>query len=95
MDVSVDLDGQPELAARLAHAHAGVLQLGRDLEAKLLDATPPTVVFASPRMRARQWADVWELPAGGWLAARDGHVRLPDDPTDILTTHVQDLLDGH
>lgn len=96
MDVDVELSGASELEARLSHVHAGLLDLTRQLGAQLLATAPPMTVTTSPRMRARAWGagDVWTLPAGGWVAARDGGVHLPDD-LDNLTAHVQELLDGH
>lgn len=92
MEVSVQLDGLPELGARLAHAQDGVLHLERELVPELLAATPPTLVAESVRMRARLWGagDVWQLPSGGWLTPR---VQLPDGQ-EALQTHVQQLLDG-
>lgn len=96
MDVDVELVGSPELVARLDHAAAGVLSLGRDLAAELTRTTAPMAAFDSVAMRARPWGtgDVWTLPAGAWVAARDGRVHLPDS-LDDLTTHVQELLDGN
>ena len=95
MDVGVELGGLPDLEARLAHARAGVLTLERDLASQLLAAAPPMLVFSSQRMRERAWgAGLWQLPAGGWVAGRDGRVHLPND-LDDMTTHVQQLLDGH
>lgn len=96
MDAGAEVTGLPELRARVDHASAGVLDLTRQLGSQLQDTTPPMAVFASPTMRARPWGtgDVWTLPAGGWVAARDGSVHLPDD-IDALTDHVQQLLDGH
>lgn len=95
MDLDVDVAGQTELAARLHHASDGVLDLTRQLAADIQAAAPPQLAFASVRMHARSWGagDVWTLPAGAWVAARDGRVHLPDD-TDQLTTRVQELLDG-
>lgn len=92
MDVDVELAGLQDLEDRLAHAQAGLVDLEGELAPQLLQATPPTLVFDSLRMRARAWGDgdVWMLPAGGWLARR---VKLPD-PTDALADRVQDLLDG-
>jgi hypothetical protein len=91
VDVGVDLTGHQDLVDRLDHAHAGLLDLTRTLETKLTDATPPTLVFDSPTLRARLWgpADVWQLPAGGWLVP----VKLPD-PLPELEHTVQQLLDG-
>jgi len=95
VDLDVELDGLQDLEARLAHAHAGILTLDRDLASKLEREAPPMVVTESVRMRARPWGagDVWTLPAGGWVAGRDGRVHLPDD-VDQLTDTVQQLLDG-
>lgn len=95
MDLDVELGGLPELEARLAHAQAGVLDLTSELAATIVQAAPPMLAFSSVRMHARQWGagDVWELPAGSWVAGRDGRVHLPDD-LDGLQAHVQELLDG-
>lgn len=95
MHVGVELSGVSDLEARLSHAHAGLLDLTRQLGAQLLATAPPMTVATSPRMRARAWGagDVWTLPAGGWVSSRDGGVHLPDN-LDDLTTHVQELLDG-
>lgn len=92
MDVDVDLDGLSELETRLAHVHAGLLDLTRALAPQLQATIPPMAVAPSPHMRPRPWGagDVWTLPAGGWIA---GRVELPDT-FDELTTHVQQLLDG-
>lgn len=96
MGGGMELGGLSELEARLAHAHTGLLQLDGDLSPQLEDAAPPMLVFQSTRMHARPWGagDVWELPAGGWVAARDGKVHLPDDAETIVARHVQQLLDG-
>lgn len=94
MDVDVELGGLSELDARLAHARAGVLNLEAELGGQLLDDAPPMKLLDSPRMHARLWGagDVWELPAGGWIAPR---LLLPNDVEAQLERHVQDLLDGH
>ena len=96
MDVDVELGGLPELEARLAHAHDGILDLTRQLGAQLMDTAPPMLAITSVTMRPRTWGagDMWTLPAGTWVAGRDGGIHLPDNPDD-LTTHVQQLLDGH
>lgn len=93
MDLGLELDGQAELSARLAHAQTGLLDLSSDLAAELTQTAPPMLVAGSVTMRARTWGagDVWTLPAGGWITPR---VQLPDNP-DTLARHVQDLLDGH
>ena len=90
MDLDVDLGGAPELVSRLDHAQQGILDLSRDLSAQLTQATPPMVAYTSPTMRPRAWGDgdVWTLPGSAWV----GTVRLPDD-LDMLTAHVQELLD--
>ena len=95
MDLDVEAAGQAELSARLRHASDGVLSLDRDLTSQLVHAMPPQVAFQSVTMHARPWGagDVWTLPSGTWVAARDGRVHLPDDP-DQLTDHLQELLDG-
>lgn len=89
----MELGGLSPLEARLAHAHDGLLDLTRDLGAQLERETPPMVVAASTRMRARSWGtgDVWQLPAGGWVAPR---ILLEPDPLPELQKHVQQLLDG-
>jgi hypothetical protein len=93
VDLGVELDGLPELVARLDHAQAGIVTVARDLEPKLQDTAPPMVVYVSPTLRPRLWGDgdVWTLPAGGWVAPR---VQLPDG-LEALTDHVQHLLDGN
>lgn len=93
MRVGVELGGLPQLEARLDHAHAGILQLDRELVSELAHEAPPMVVAESVRMRARQWGvgDVWTLPAGGWIAPA---VKLDPDPSVKLQQHVQQLLDG-
>jgi hypothetical protein len=95
VDVGVELGGLPELEARLNHARTGVMDLTRQLGAQLADSTPPMVAFESVQMRARPWGagDVWTLPAGSWVAGRDGSVQLLD-PADQLQAYVQDLLNG-
>lgn len=97
MDLDVELDGLPELTARLAHAHDGILDLTHELGLELERAGPPMVTISSPTMRPRTWGpeDLWQLPAGSWVTSRDGRVHLPKHTTDDLTTYVQDLLDGH
>lgn len=89
----MDLDGLPQLTARLDHAHAGLLDLTGDLAHQLEAEAPPMRAFASPRLNARTWGagDVWTLPAGAWVADSHGRVDLPD-PTDTLTTTAQRLL---
>ena len=95
MDLDVEAAGQAEVSARLHHASAGVLSLDRELTSQLVHTMPTQVAFQSVAMHARPWGtgDVWTLPAGVWVAARDGRVHLPDDP-DQLTDHLQELLDG-
>jgi hypothetical protein len=97
VDVDVDLDGLPELVARLGHAHDGILDLTHDLGLELMRAGPPMMSFTSTAMRPRTWGpeDLWQLPAGSWVAGRDGRVHLPKHTTDDLTIYVQELLDGH
>lgn len=96
MQLGVDVDGVPELDARLDHAQRGLLDLPT-WAGQLLETAPPMAVYPSPALRPRLWGtgDVWELPAGGWVAGRDGRVHLPDDVPDQLAHHVQELLDGH
>lgn len=95
MRLDVEAAGQAELSARLNHASQGVMHLDSELTSQLVHAMPPQVAFQSVTMHARAWGtgDVWTLPAGTWVAARDGRVHLPDDP-DQLTDHLQGLLDG-
>lgn len=94
MDVGVELDGLPELVARLDHAHDGVLDLTRELGAQLLEESPPMAVHTSQRMRVRSWGagDVWQLPAASWVTPR---VQLVKDPEELAQRKVQQLLDGH
>jgi hypothetical protein len=95
VQVGVELTGAPELVARLDHAHQGLLDLSTDLQHQLERDTTPMRAFASPTLHARAWGaeKVWTLPAGAWVADSHGRVGLPEDPTEKLTTHVQQLLD--